>query len=170
MTGEPGRPRPSDLLCVRRGVCMPIISTSQLQDRVTEHSGDTIRLGVTEFAQLIARQGVSFVRIWCSCNPDLPDDSPLQSPEEIIPPAMIVSFLDKAVTNSVWSYGDNWNRAGIDALDGSFKLLLGNDKNIVLDTSSAHLFNAVRSAWIASGYEVFEGDGRNWIRSKPVSG
>jgi hypothetical protein len=146
---------------------MPIITTTRRADCVTEHDGDTIRAEIIRFVELLRTAGVPLVRIWCSWNPDLPDDSPLQSPEETIPPHRVTTFLDTAVRNNVWTYGDAWNRAGIEALDGSFKLLLGNDKNIDLESEDHRLLDTVRSQWVRAGYEVYEGDGKAWVRSNP---
>jgi len=133
---------------------MPIIATAGLDDCSTEHNGATIRLEVVRFIELLSAEGVQTVRVWCSWNPDLPDDIPLQSPEEIISPGLVPTFLDAAVKNGVWTYGDVGNRAGIDALDGSFKFFLGNDKNINLETENHRLLEATRSAWINAGYEI----------------
>ena len=136
---------------------MSIISTSRCKDSIALHDEETIRREVVRIAELLSASGVEFVRVWCSWNPDLPEDSPLQSPEEIIPPSDIPTFLDTCVKNGVWNYGDAWNRAGIDAIDGSFKFFLGNDRDIRLETENPHLLDSTRSAWICAGYEVYEG-------------
>jgi hypothetical protein len=148
---------------------MPIISTTRREDCVTEHTAETIRAVVARFAEQLSAAGVEFVRVWCSWNPDLPDDSPLQSPQETIPPCLVTTFLDAAVKNRVWTYADVWNRAGIDALDGSFKLLLGNDRDINLETQNHQLLDVTRSEWVRAGYEVYEGDGKTWVRINPAS-
>ena len=77
-------------------------------------------------------------------------------------------ILDAAVKNGVWTYGDVWNRSGIDALDDSFKFFLGNDKNINLETENHRLLEATRSAWTRAGYEIYEGDGKTWVRINPA--
>ncbi len=96
------------------------------------------------------------MRVWCSYNPDLPDDSPLQSPERIVPPEGIIAFFDEAVQNGVWTYGDVWNRAAVEALDGTFDFFLGNDKDLTLKTDDDRLLNEMRSAWLEAGYEVID--------------
>lgn len=146
---------------------MPTISTTRLDDCVAEHNAETIRATVVRFGELLSTAGVQSVKASCSWNPDLPDDSPLQSPEETISPHLIAAFLDTAVKNGVWMYGDNWNRAGVDALDGSFRFLLGNDKDMNLATEDLRLLEAVRSDWVRAGYEVYEGSGKEWVRVHP---
>jgi hypothetical protein len=131
------------------------ISTA-IRGRTASLDATSIRNEVHRFAQALRSHGVEAVRVWCSYNPDLPDDSPLQSPEEQVAPASIVPFFDQAVQNGVWSYGDIWNRAGIDSLDGSFSFFLGNDKDIRLGSSDALLLDEVRSAWTTAGYKVVE--------------
>jgi len=81
-----------------------------------------------------------------------------------------MAFLDTAVANKVWTYGDTWNRAGIEALDGSLRFFLGNDKNIDLESEDHRLLHAVRSRWMGAGYEIYEGDGKTWVRIKPKGG
>jgi hypothetical protein len=105
---------------------------------------------------LLTTHGMPVVRVWCSYNPDIPDESPLQSPSRVVAPDAVVSFFDEAVQNGVWTYGDSWNRAGVDALDGSFKFFLGNDKDLRLGSNNARLVDEIRSAWDAAGYEVIE--------------
>jgi hypothetical protein len=110
---------------------------------------------------------VPAARAWCSWNPDRPDDSPLQSPQETVVPAGVPAFLDTAVRNGVWAYDDAWNRAGVDALDGAFGFLLRNDKDIGLDTTDRRLLDATRAGWVRAGFEVYEGDGDRWLRVHP---
>jgi hypothetical protein len=143
------------------------ISTTRLENCTTEHTAEEIRRETARFADLLTAVGVPQVRVWCSWNPDLPDDSPLQSPDEIIPPHRLLDFLDTAVKNGVWKYGDNWNRAGVEGIDGTFKILFTNDKTIVLETEDRRLLDATRANWIHAGYEVFERDGRTWNRIHP---
>ena len=108
------------------------------------------------FARLLSTRGVGGVRVWCSYNPDLPDDSPLQCPERIVLPEEVTAFFDEAVLNGVWKYGDVWSRAGVDALDGSFTFFLGNDKDVTLKTDDILFLNQTRSAWLEAGYEITE--------------
>jgi hypothetical protein len=96
------------------------------------------------------------VQVWCSYNPELPDDSPLQSPQRIVPPEAVMDFFDEAVVNGVWEYGDTFNRAGIDALDWLFTFFLGNDKDITLKTDDHRLLDETRLAWLEAGYEIWE--------------
>lgn len=132
------------------------ITTAFFAGRTAELDAAAIRGEVQRFAGLLRSAGVNAVRVWCSYNPDLPDDSPLQSPQRDVPPDAVVPFFDEAVRNGVWTYGDVWNRAGIDAPDGSFKFFLGNDKDLSFGTDDPRLLDAVRSAWRAAGYEVIE--------------
>ncbi len=132
------------------------ISTAFLEGSAAQLDSAAIRREIERFAGLIRAVGVQAVRVWCSYNPDLPDESPLQSPERVLAPDEVVSFFDEAIKNGVWTYGDTWNRAGIDALDGSFEFFLGNDKDLRLGTNDARLLDEVRSAWDAAGYEVVE--------------
>jgi hypothetical protein len=135
---------------------MKSIGTAWFKGRTSELDAAAIRREVERFARLLSAAGVGSVRVWCSYNPDLPDDSPLQSPERIVPPEGITAFFDEAVRNGVWKYGDVWNRAGVDALDGSFIFFLGNDKNLMLETDDACLLDESRSAWLEAGYEISE--------------
>ena len=148
---------------------MPIIATGRFEDCVTELTAEIIRVEVVRFAELLHRTGVQSVTVWCSFNPDLPEDSMLQAPERTVPPHQILDFLDIAVRHGVWAYGDNFSRAGVDALDGSFRFLLGNDKDIQLNTQNLGLLDATRSAWIGAGYEVHEDAGKEWVRINPPS-
>lgn len=135
---------------------MRFIGTTRFQGQVAELDTATIRREVERFACLLSAAGVGAVRVWCSYNPDLPDDSPFQSPERVVPPDAVTAFFETAVRDGVWTYGDVWNRAGIDALDGSFTLFLGNDKDLTLETDDERLLYAMRSAWLEAGYEVHE--------------
>jgi len=146
---------------------MRIISTGRLEDCLTELTADAIRAEVHRFARLLCTAGARAVKVWCSWNPDLPHDSPLQSPKAIIPPDLVLDFFETAVRNRVWAYGDVWNRAGIDAVDGSFRLFLGNDKDISLDSEIQDLLDATRSAWVSAGYEVHEKKNEVWVRINP---
>src|SRR2546421_9156888 len=105
---------------------MKSIGTAWFKGRTVELDAAAIRREVERFARLLSATGVESVRVWCSYNPDLPDDSPLQSPQRIVSPEAVTAFFDEAVRNGVWKYGDMWNRAGVDALDGSFTFFLGN--------------------------------------------
>src|SRR5437879_473860 len=96
------------------------ISGSFFKGRAAGLDASSIRREVERFAGLLRTVGVPAVRVWCSYNPDLPDESPLQSPERVVAPDAVVPFFDEAMQNGVWAYGDIWNRAGVDALDGSF--------------------------------------------------
>lgn len=116
---------------------MKAIGTAWFKGRTVELDAATIRREIERFARLLSATGFASARVWCSYNPDLPDDSPLQSPQRIVPPEEITTFFDEAVRNSVWKYSDVWNRAGVDALDGSFTFFLGNDKDITLETNAA---------------------------------
>ena len=133
---------------------MKSIGTAWYKGRAAELDAVAIRCEIERFARLLSASGVESVRVWCSYNPDLPDDSPLQSPQRIVPPKEATAFFDEAVRNGVWKYGDVWNRAGVDALDGSFTYFLGNDKNITLETDDRHLLDETRSAWLEARYEV----------------
>lgn len=133
---------------------MKSIGTGSFQGRTAELNATAIRREVERFVRLLSNKGVGHVQVWCSYNPDLPDDSPLQSPERIVPPEAVTVFFDEAVRNGVWRYGDVWNRAGVDALDGSFTFTLGNDKDIGLETDDQPLLDEMRSAWLEAGYEV----------------
>lgn len=135
---------------------MKSIGTAWFKGRTAELDPAAIRLEVERFARLLSATGVRGVRVWCSYNPDLPDDSPLQSPERIVPPEAVTAFFEAAVRNGVWKYGDVWNRAGVDALDGSFTFFLGNDKDLTLETDDHRLLNETRSAWLEAEYEVSE--------------
>jgi hypothetical protein len=135
---------------------MKSIGTAWFKGRTAELNATAIRQEVERFAHLLSANGVGSVRVWCSYNPDLPDDSPLQSPERIVSPEEVTAFFDEAVSNGVWTYGDVWNRAGIDALDGSFTFFLGNDKDLTLETDDKRLLDGTRSAWLKAGYEVSE--------------
>jgi hypothetical protein len=135
---------------------MKSIGTAWLKGRTAELDAASIRREVERFVRLLAVTGAGSVRVWCSYNPNLPDDSPLQSPERTVPPDAVMAFFDGAVRNGVWTYGDVWNRAGVDALDGSFALFLGNDKDVTLETNDHRLFNETRTAWLEAGYEVIE--------------
>ena len=132
------------------------ISTGYFKGRAKELDAVSIRREVERFAGMLKTAGVPAVRVWCSYNPDLPDESPLQSPERVVAPDAVVPFFDEAMQNRVWTYGDIWNRAGIDALDGSFTFFLGNDKDVRLGTGDARLLNELRLAWDGAGYEVSE--------------
>lgn len=132
------------------------ISTGYLKGRSAELDPAAIRREVERFAGLLRAVGVGAVRVWCSYNPDLPDDSPLQSPERVVAPGEVVPFFDEAVRNGMSAYGDNWNRAGVDALDGTFLFFLGNDKDVSLGTNNPRLLDETRAAWVAAGYEVIE--------------
>jgi hypothetical protein len=133
---------------------MKSIGTARFKDRQAELDEAAIRCEVERFARLLSALGVDKVRVWCSYNPDLPDDSPLQSPDRVVPPEAITTFFDEAVRNGVWTYGDVWNRAGVDAVDGSFTFFLGNDKDITLETNQPRLLDETRLAWIEAGYEI----------------
>jgi hypothetical protein len=135
---------------------MKFIGTAWFNGRTAQLDADAIRREVERFVALLSGRGVGAVRVWCSYNPDLPDDSPLQSPERIVPPGMIVAFFDEAVCNGVWEYGDTWTRAGVDALDGSFTFFLGNDKDLTLETDDYRFLQETRSACLEAGYEVSE--------------
>jgi hypothetical protein len=133
---------------------MKSIGTAWFKGCTAELDAGAIRQEVERFARLLSARGVGGVRVWCSYNPDLPDDSPLQSPDRIVPPAGVLAFLDEAVRNGVWTYGDVWNRASVEALDGSFTFFLGNDKDLTLTTDDYYLLDETRSAWLEAGYEV----------------
>jgi hypothetical protein len=133
---------------------MKSIGTAWFKGRTAELDASAIRREVERFARLLAVTGIEQVRVWCSYNPGLPDDSPLQSPERIVPPEGVMGFFDEAVHNGVWTYGDVWNRAGVDALDGSFTFFLGNDKDITLETEDRRLLDEMRSVWVDAEYEV----------------
>jgi hypothetical protein len=135
---------------------MKSIGTVWFKGRTAELDAAAIRREVERFARLLSATGVEGVRVWCSYNPDLPDDSPLQSPERIVPPEGVTPFFEEAVRDGVWAYGDVWNRAGVDALDGSFTFFLGNDKDLTLETDDHRLLDVTRSAWLEAGYEVSE--------------
>jgi hypothetical protein len=135
---------------------MKSIGTAWSRGHTAKLDAAAIRQEVEGFADLLSATGVGSVRVWCSYNPDLPDDSPLQSPERIVPPGAVTAFFDEAVRNGVWMYGDVWNRAGVDALDGSFTFLLGNDKDLTLETDDHRLLDGTRLAWVEAGYEVSE--------------
>jgi hypothetical protein len=135
---------------------MKSVGTAWFKGRTAELDAEAIRREVDRFARLLAATGVRGVRVWCSYNPDLPDDSPLQSPERIVTPDAVTAFFDEAVRNGVWMYGDVWNRGGVDALDGSFTFFLGNDKDLTLETDAKSLLDGTRSAWLEAGYEVSE--------------
>jgi hypothetical protein len=94
---------------------MKSIGTAWFKGCTSELDAAAIRREVERFARLLSVTGLKDVRVWCSYNPDLPDDSPLQSPERIVPPEGVTAFFDEAVRNGVWTYGDVWNRAGVDA-------------------------------------------------------
>ncbi len=132
------------------------ISTGFIKGRAAALDGASIRREVERFADLLTTLGVPAVRVWCSYNPDLPDDSPLQNPERVLAPSAIVPFFDEAVHNGVWTYGDIWNRAAVEALDGSFTFFLGNDKDLRLGSHNPRLLDEIRSSWDAAGYEVIE--------------
>ncbi len=132
------------------------ISTAFFKGDTAELSAEAIRREVASFAGLLGTIGTGTVRVWCSYNPDLPYDSPLQSPDRVVPADAIVPFFDDAVRNGVWNYGDVWNRACIEALDGSFAFFLGNDKDLRLGTSNAQLLEDVHSAWDKAGYNVIQ--------------
>jgi hypothetical protein len=136
------------------GELMKSIGTAWFKGRTARLDAAAIRQELDRFARLLAATGVSDVRVWCSYNPDLPDNSPLQSPERIVPPEAIIAFFDEAVRNGVWTYGDVWNRAAVEALDKSFDFFLGNDKDITLETDDSLLLDGMRSSWLESGYEV----------------
>jgi hypothetical protein len=112
---------------------MKSIGTAWFVGRTAELDAAAIRREVERFARLLCATGVGGVRVWCSYNPDLPDDSPLQSPERILPPQEILGFFDEAQRNGVWKYGDVWNRACIEALDGAFTFFLGDDNDLTLE-------------------------------------
>ena len=133
---------------------MKSIGTAWFRGRTAELDSAAIRREVERFARLLCAADVECVRVWCSYNPDLPDDSPLQSPQSIVPPEAVTAFFDEALRNGVWKYGDVWNRAGVDALDGSFTFFLGNDKDITLETDDQRLLDETRLAWYEAGYEV----------------
>jgi hypothetical protein len=135
---------------------MKSIGTAWFKGRTAELDAMAIRREVERFARLLAAVGVEGVRVWCSYNPDLPDDSPLQSPERIGPPEGITTFFDEEARNGIWTYGDVWNRAGVDVLDGSFSFFLGNDKDLTLETDDSRFLDEMRSAWLAAGYEIGE--------------
>src|SRR5436305_3402866 len=113
---------------------MRLIGTAWFKGRTAELDAAAIRREVARFARLLFATGVESVRVWCSYNPDLPADSPLQSPVRIVPPEEVTAFFDEQVRNGVWKYGDVWNRAAVEALDGSFDFFLGNDKDLTLKT------------------------------------
>lgn len=133
---------------------MKSIATAWLKGRTTELDAAAIRKEVERIGCLLSAMGIGRVRVWCSYNPDLPDDSPLQSPERIVTTEAVTTFFDQAVRNGVWKYGDSWNRAAIVALDGSFTFFMGNDKDITLETDDERLLQETRSAWRDAGYEV----------------
>jgi hypothetical protein len=135
---------------------MKSIATAWFKGSRAELDAAAIRREVERFARLLSATGVDDVRVWCSYNPDLPDDRPLQSPERVVSPEGVMAFFDEAVRNGVWRYGDVWNRAGVDALDGSFTFFLGNDKDLTLQTDDGRLLDETRSAWLEAGYEVSE--------------
>ena len=135
---------------------MKFIGTAWFKGRTAGLDGTAIRREVERFAHLLSAVGVAAVRVWCSYNPDLPDDSPWQSPERVVSPNEVTAFFDEAVRNRVWAYGDVWNRAGIDAPDGSFMFFLGNDKDLTLEANDSRLLDGMRSAWLDAGYEVSE--------------
>jgi hypothetical protein len=148
---------------------MPKIAICRFDDCVSELSAETIRSEIVRFTELLRKVSIQTVRVWCSWNPDLPEDSPLQSPDETIPPHLILDFFDAAVRNGIWIYGDGFCRAGIDAVDGSFHFLIGNDKDISLDTEKHNLLDAIREAWVSAGYEVYGIIGTEWLRINPPS-
>ncbi|TWT64219.1 hypothetical protein [Rubinisphaera italica] len=133
---------------------MKAISTAGLKNHQAELDGAMIRLEVERFTTLLSKAGIESVRVWCSYNPDLPDDSPFQSPEATVPPESVMRFLNDAIRNNVWHFGDSWNRSGIEGVDGSFKFFLGNDKDITLETVVMFLFDRTRTAWEKAGYEI----------------
>lgn len=133
---------------------MKAIGTAWFKGRTMELNSAAIRREIERFARLLSATGFVNARVWCSYNPDLPDDSPLQLPQRIVPPEEITAFFDEAVRNGVWKYGDVWNRAGVDAPDGSFTYFLGNDKDITLETNDQRLLDKTRSTWLEAGYEV----------------
>jgi hypothetical protein len=135
---------------------MNSIGTAWFKGRTAELDAAGIGREVERSARLLAATGVEGVRVWCSYNPDLPDDNPLQCPERIVPPEEITPFFEEAVRNGTWTYGDTWCRAGIDALDGSFTFFLRNDKDLTLQTDDHRLLDETRSAWLGAGYEVSE--------------
>ena len=135
---------------------MKFIGTAWFIGRKAELDAAAIRREVERFSNLLSATRIGGVRVWCSYSPDLPDDSPLQSPERIVPPEGVMGFFDEAVRNGVWGYGDVWNRAGVDALDGSFTFFLGNDKDLTLKTDDDRLLDETRSAWLEAGYEICE--------------
>jgi hypothetical protein len=57
------------------------ISTGFFKGSAAELDAASIRGEVEHFARLLRTLGVRAVRVWCSYNPDLPDESPLQNPE-----------------------------------------------------------------------------------------
>lgn len=131
---------------------MKSIGTAWFKGRTAELDAAAIRREVDRFARILSAKGVGGVRVWCSYNPDLPDDSPLQSPERIVLPEAVTAFFDEAVHNGVWKYGDVWNRAAVE--DKSFTFFLGNDKDITLESDDSLLLDEMRSTWLESGYEV----------------
>ncbi len=135
---------------------MRSIGTAWFNSRTAELDAAAIRREVERFARLLAATGTEKVRVWCSYNPDLPDDSPLQSPNQTVSPGAVTAFFDEAVCDGVWKYGDAWNRAAVEALDGSFTFFLGNDKDLTLETDDERLLDQVRSGWLEAGYEVVE--------------
>jgi len=132
---------------------MKSIGTAWVKGRTAELDAVAIRREVERFARLLAATRVGGVRVWCSYNPDLPDDSPLQSPERIVPPEGITAFFDAAVRSGVWTYGDVWDRAGV---DGSFTFFLGNDNDLTPKTDDRRLLDQTRLAWLEAGYEISE--------------
>lgn len=137
-----------------RGQRMRVVLVDRFADGNTRLTADAMRVATTQFLDVLSARGAGVVRVWCSCNPDLPEDSPLQSPQAVIPPSRVPEFLDSAIRSGAWKFADPWNRAGIDAIDGSFTLLLGNDRDIRLNTDDQTLLDAVRSAWVRAGYDV----------------
>jgi hypothetical protein len=135
---------------------MKSIGTGWFKGRTAELDAAAIRRELDRFAGLLSARRLGEVRVWCSYNPELPDDSPLQSPEGIVQPWAVMGFFDEAQQNGVWSYGDVWNRAAVEALDGSFTFFLGNDKDITLETDDHGLLDETRLAWLEAGYEVSE--------------
>src|SRR4051812_35431505 len=85
---------------------MKSIGTAWFNGRTAELDAAAIRREVERFARLLSATGVKSVRVWCSYNPDLPDDSPLQMPQRSVPPEAVTDFFDEAVRNNVWTYGD----------------------------------------------------------------
>jgi hypothetical protein len=135
---------------------MKSIGTAWFKGRTTTLNAAAIRQEVERLARLLSAREVEAVRVWCSYNPDLPDHSPLQSPERVVLPKEVTAFFDEAARNGVWMYGDVWNRAGVDALDGTFTIFLGNDKDFTLETDDSSLLDETRSAWFEAGYEINE--------------